>query len=527
MFARMEVWLPVFKVGEHTDSGGHTDEWTIDDLNRIVELYNNQPAEQYHQAPITKGHPENDEPSYGWVGELKRVGPVLYARFEDVDPQFLADVRAGKFRYRSIALYENLLLRHIAFLGAVPPAVKGLGPALMNEDFAGTTGVGVDEQTFDDGDAKTAEALARMTKFGIRINPERLRDKPPLYGQLSDEEFADPVHYRWPINRAFIRASLASFSRPDAQKVYSARERAIVVSRLVRAARAFGVELSPYAWAYSEPNNQQPNTNHTISHSQEYNDMTDEQMAAFLSWVAETFGEEVAAKISEYLTQQGAGGDGGDGGDAGADAGAEEESMLSDGDDAAAMLTLPDGTQISMQKFLRGLGVGSQHSEGQSRRSSGPAGVASVAAAFGNARITQLERRLADQAFQLRAREFNEFVDEMIRQGRLTPAERQRTLELMESTHELGRMSFSEGNKTPLDVLMESIAARPVVVEFEDYDPDFDTEDEVARTARREFSDVTTDPARMQEYVLLKDYASQYGCTIAQARRELSQQGLV
>ena len=38
----------------------------------------------------------------------------------------LAEIRTGKYKHFSIALYPELNLRHIGILGAVPPAIKGL-----------------------------------------------------------------------------------------------------------------------------------------------------------------------------------------------------------------------------------------------------------------------------------------------------------------------------------------------------------------------------------------------------------------
>jgi hypothetical protein len=122
-FADINGWVEVFKAGKHTDSAGNTREWTEDDLKSIVENYN--PAE--HEAPVVIGHPADNDPAFGWVEKLKAEGTVLYAKFKDLIPEFVDIVKQGLFKKRSIALYPDLVgLRHIGFLGAVPPAVKGL-----------------------------------------------------------------------------------------------------------------------------------------------------------------------------------------------------------------------------------------------------------------------------------------------------------------------------------------------------------------------------------------------------------------
>ncbi len=115
-------WIAVFRTGVHTDSKGNTRTWTESDLNNIVQKYD----PSYHEAPIVIGHPKDDAPAYGWVKSLKHVGGVLFAKFRDIVPEFAEMVNKGLFKKRSVSLYPDGTLRHIGFLGALPPAVKGL-----------------------------------------------------------------------------------------------------------------------------------------------------------------------------------------------------------------------------------------------------------------------------------------------------------------------------------------------------------------------------------------------------------------
>jgi len=57
---------------------------------------------------------------------LFRRGNKIIAHIENNDTELLTDIRSGKYKHFSIALYPELHLRHIGILGAVPPAVKGL-----------------------------------------------------------------------------------------------------------------------------------------------------------------------------------------------------------------------------------------------------------------------------------------------------------------------------------------------------------------------------------------------------------------
>lgn len=123
------MWIEIFKTGTHTDSAGREQDITEDTLDQIVSKYD--PSE--HEAPVVIGHPKADAPAYGWVEALKREGKILYAKLKDLVPEFVDMVKRGLFKKRSIALYPDYRLKHVGFLGAVPPAVKGLRDVKFRE----------------------------------------------------------------------------------------------------------------------------------------------------------------------------------------------------------------------------------------------------------------------------------------------------------------------------------------------------------------------------------------------------------
>lgn len=124
--------LQIFRKGRHIASDGTVKEFTAAELDAIASVYD--PAK--HEAPLVVGHPETDDPAYGWVKSLKVVDGALEAEPDQVDAGFAELVDQGKFKKISIALWppghprnpvpESYYLRHIGFLGAMPPAVKGL-----------------------------------------------------------------------------------------------------------------------------------------------------------------------------------------------------------------------------------------------------------------------------------------------------------------------------------------------------------------------------------------------------------------
>lgn len=123
------MWIEVFRSGTHTDSGGNTATYTNSDLAAIANNYNSELSKDESAiAPIVKGHPKTDSPALGWVGQLKVSGDKLLAKIKQVLPEFANEVKEGRYKKVSIALYPGNVLRHIGFLGATAPAIRGLKP---------------------------------------------------------------------------------------------------------------------------------------------------------------------------------------------------------------------------------------------------------------------------------------------------------------------------------------------------------------------------------------------------------------
>lgn len=136
--------IEIFRAGTHQPMQGAAVTITSDDLAAIAAAYD----VALHEAPIVAGHPVHDAPAYGWVKGLTAKDGVLLAETGDVDADFAGLVKAGRFKKISASFYQPdspanpkpgaWHLRHVGFLGAMPPAVKGL----RNASFAdGETGV--------------------------------------------------------------------------------------------------------------------------------------------------------------------------------------------------------------------------------------------------------------------------------------------------------------------------------------------------------------------------------------------------
>ena len=137
--------LHIFRAGRHTAMSGQSLEFSEAQVGAIAAAYD--PA--LHEAPIVIGHPRADAPAYGWVKSLRAEGAELFAEPDQVEPAFAEMVSAGRFKKISASFYPpkaaanpapgSYYLKHVGFLGAQPPAIKGLKPAEFAEDGEAVT----------------------------------------------------------------------------------------------------------------------------------------------------------------------------------------------------------------------------------------------------------------------------------------------------------------------------------------------------------------------------------------------------
>lgn len=129
----------IFRSGTHTTAKGTTLSFSEGDVAAIAASYD----PQLHEAPIVVGHPKQNLPAYGWIKSLQVRAGALVAVPDQVETQFSEMVQDGRFKKVSAALYSptdkgnptpgHYYLRHVGFLGAEPPAVKGLKPIEFSE----------------------------------------------------------------------------------------------------------------------------------------------------------------------------------------------------------------------------------------------------------------------------------------------------------------------------------------------------------------------------------------------------------
>lgn len=136
--------IEIFKPGRQIDDSGIEHVFDAASIAGMAAAYD--PA--LREAPLTVGHPASNLPAYGWVKGLSvNADGRLVMDPHQVEPQFAEMVATGRYKKRSAAFYPpqhpsnpkpgTWYLRHVAFLGAQPPAVAGLKDIQFSESEAG------------------------------------------------------------------------------------------------------------------------------------------------------------------------------------------------------------------------------------------------------------------------------------------------------------------------------------------------------------------------------------------------------
>ncbi|WP_372090306.1 hypothetical protein P7L79_12800 [Tistrella mobilis] len=190
-----------------------------------------------HRAPIVIGHPATDDPAWGWVKSLRVVGDRLVAVVEGVDPAFAEAVMAGRYATRSVRLYRpdaasnptpgRWHLRHVGFLGAEVPAVKGLRPVEFSESAeAGCVDLSepaVPIRATGRGLEILTRSLRRMRDWLTETQGAEAADRIISADDLAaaDQEARDAAGYQPPL--AEDQAPGPAFAEPSAPKLEEER----------------------------------------------------------------------------------------------------------------------------------------------------------------------------------------------------------------------------------------------------------------------------------------------------------------
>jgi hypothetical protein len=189
-------WMEIFRAGDYGEKGNYSEA----DVQQIADSYD--PVK--HEAPVVLGHPKvaSGAPAYAWVSKLKNVAGTLMARLHQVEPAFRESVLAGRYKKRSVALYASADgkygLRHLGFLGADVPEVKGLADAAFSQaefqsiDFDEENKMAEDTKSIAD---RVKEALREMFSGAPQpaFSEDRVKDLILAEQKKTEAKFAEEL----------------------------------------------------------------------------------------------------------------------------------------------------------------------------------------------------------------------------------------------------------------------------------------------------------------------------------------------
>jgi len=235
-FKGLDDFFPAFVGGEQVDSNGTKKVWTEDELDQIVTNTKKLIDKNiFSGAPMVIGHPQTDAPAYGWIQDLKREGNVLSVKGDKLHDEFAKGVEDGLWPNRSIRIgkgADGFYLKHIGFLGAVPPAIEG-----MDSIYNAST----DDECFDySSDSYTPNTLSRMMRrmrdffieqFGVEkadaVLPDyEIESMSEHANRLRDEDSDTPTSFSQPEPKKTGDEPMSEFSQAelDAAKEEAAKK---------------------------------------------------------------------------------------------------------------------------------------------------------------------------------------------------------------------------------------------------------------------------------------------------------------
>jgi len=251
--------IHIFQSGRRTSASGETIDFTEADIVASAKAYDRA----LHEAPLVVGHPKTDAPAYGWAKSLDHASGGLYVEPDQVDAAFAELVDAGRFKKISASFYRPdhpdnpvpgvYYLRHVGFLGAQPPAVKGLKPVSFDEgdphviefsDWAivqsaslfrrlrdwmiGKEGLDEADKVLPDYAVAAMEASAREPD-----TPNAIYTEPPAGDDMDKEELAR--------QEAALKAQRETFEADQAKKAAEFAEREAKLQADEAARRRVGI----------------------------------------------------------------------------------------------------------------------------------------------------------------------------------------------------------------------------------------------------------------------------------------------
>lgn len=215
-----------------------------------VKVWN---CDRMSEKPKTEGNQEGKPETQGAKTGQLGVGPVageiqpsIEDRVKTLESQF---ENFDHWASQQFAVINGKLDTLIVVTQKMPSPIPAPGPAQITPPpESPTQKTQADTQAEKDKQAQQA----RAGKYGITVKDGGNVTKPGDYANVPDDEFADPVNYRYPVDKSHVGAALTYFNQQKNREAggYSVAEQVKVMEKIIDAAVANGVEV---AWQGEDP----------------------------------------------------------------------------------------------------------------------------------------------------------------------------------------------------------------------------------------------------------------------------------
>ncbi len=146
-------------------------------------------------------------------------------------------------------------------------------------------------------DQAAAAQDARSVLYGIKVLQDKGNlVKPPAFANLTDEQFGDPVNYRFPFaTPELFKASMRIYSPWDSE--YSEDERIVIGARLYGAMKLHGLNEKDYYFNRRPAGGQQGSGIYSHSFAAGIMNPT---LQAFVDWLKQTYNEDKSTIRAEH-----------------------------------------------------------------------------------------------------------------------------------------------------------------------------------------------------------------------------------
>jgi hypothetical protein len=157
------------------------------------------------------------------------VEPSIEDRVKTLEQRFQGFVESVDYRFNTVTTKLDTLIQ-------LQPAIatSSVPPVLVTAAVS------------DEQEAAQNAAKARAEKYGISVKKDGHLTKPDEFKDIPDDQFADPVNYRYPVDKEHADAALKYFNQPDNRQAggYSHEEALKIMTKIVQGCLAAGVEVA-------------------------------------------------------------------------------------------------------------------------------------------------------------------------------------------------------------------------------------------------------------------------------------------